>query len=115
MALNFAPSSSLSTASLRFQIGKGIATKNHSSVLIKPATSEKYIYHCKAAAQSEGVAEEESNSTGSSARTQLDLLEQLTSSTSSTSGKHNNSKNYITLFLSLSSLDFPKFFERLRE
>ncbi|XP_020265162.1 uncharacterized protein LOC109840799 [Asparagus officinalis] len=86
MALNFAPSSSLSTASLRFQIGKGIATKNHSSVLIKPATSEKYIYHCKAAAQSEGVAEEESNSTGSSARTQLDLLEQLTSSTSSTSG-----------------------------
>ncbi|WOK95670.1 hypothetical protein Cni_G04377 [Canna indica] len=79
MACKFPPSSS---GPPWIQALERLPTKKH-AVLIKPSTSsDKYISPCKAA-QSESVTEETS-STGSSARNQLDLLEQLKSSSTST-------------------------------
>lgn len=61
MAWSFAaaPSSSFPTAYLRSQVAQGPATKNNSAVLLKPVSSEKHLCYCKAAAHSEGVAEED--------------------------------------------------------
>lgn len=78
MAWNIAPSSSLPTAPPRIQGSERFSIKKH-TVLVKPTSSEKSLFPCKVA-QSEGVTEEQGLS-GSSTRTQLDLLEQLTSST----------------------------------
>ncbi|XP_008798303.1 uncharacterized protein LOC103713226 [Phoenix dactylifera] len=77
MAWNFAPSSSLPTAPPRIQGSERFPIKKL-TVFVKPTSSEKSVSPCKVA-QSEGVTEEHGLS-GSSARTQLDLLEQLTSS-----------------------------------
>ncbi|XP_010924375.1 uncharacterized protein [Elaeis guineensis] len=83
MAWNIAPLSSLPTAPPRIQGSERFPIKKH-TVLVKPTSSEKSLSPCKVA-QSEGVTEEQGLS-GSSARTQLDLLEQLTSSTFPGSG-----------------------------
>ncbi|KAJ6821639.1 uncharacterized protein M6B38_389060 [Iris pallida] len=87
MAWKFPPSSSSlpTTAGLGFQVAERLpATKNHAASLIKLSSTDKHLCHSKTA-QSDGVAEEPSLS-GSSSRAQLDLLEQLTSSTSPGSG-----------------------------
>ncbi|URD72986.1 hypothetical protein MUK42_08237 [Musa troglodytarum] len=98
MAWNFAPSSSLPKPPPWVQATERVPTKNH-SVLFKPTSSEKCLSPCKAS-QSESVAEDTSPTMdtiristpklcvfkGSSARNQLDLLEQLTSSSPTASG-----------------------------
>ncbi|CAD5191958.1 uncharacterized protein LOC135580991 isoform X2 [Musa acuminata AAA Group] len=83
MAWNFAPSSSLPKPPPWVQATERVPTKNQ-SVLFKPTSSEKCFSPCKAS-QSESVAEDTSP-TSSSARNQLDLLEQLTSSSPTASG-----------------------------
>ncbi|THU64742.1 hypothetical protein C4D60_Mb01t29640 [Musa balbisiana] len=83
MAWNFASSSSLPKPPPWVQATERVPTKNQ-SVLFKPTSSEKCLSPCKAS-QSESVAEDTSP-TGSSARNQLDLLEQLTSSSPTASG-----------------------------
>ncbi|XP_064990906.1 uncharacterized protein LOC135580991 isoform X1 [Musa acuminata AAA Group] len=93
MAWNFAPSSSLPKPPPWVQATERVPTKNQ-SVLFKPTSSEKCFSPCKAS-QSESVAEDTSPTInlklvcvfkGSSARNQLDLLEQLTSSSPTASG-----------------------------
>ncbi|KAJ8499234.1 hypothetical protein OPV22_009786 [Ensete ventricosum] len=83
MAWNFAPSSSLPKLPPWVQATERVPTKNH-SVLFRPTRSEKCVSPWKAS-QSESVAEDTSP-TSSSARNQLDLLEQLTSSSPTASG-----------------------------
>ncbi|XP_009419945.2 uncharacterized protein LOC103999804 [Musa acuminata AAA Group] len=83
MAWNFAPSSSLPKPPPWVQATERVPTKNQ-SVLFKPTSSEKCFSPCKAS-QSESVAEDTSP-TSSTARNQLDLLEQLTSSSPTASG-----------------------------
>ncbi|CAL9065052.1 uncharacterized protein LOC135676811 [Musa acuminata AAA Group] len=83
MAWNFAPSSSLPKPPPWVQATERVPTKNQ-SVLFKPTSSEKCFSPCKAS-QSESIAEDTSP-TSSSARNQLDLLEQLTSSSPTASG-----------------------------
>nr|CAD1834293.1 unnamed protein product [Ananas comosus var. bracteatus] len=84
MAWNFSPSSPLPTSPLRIQTLERFPTRSHSIPLRPHSSPEKHFCPCKAV-QSEGVREEPSLAE-SSARTQLDLLEQLTSSTSNVSG-----------------------------
>ncbi|KAK1279943.1 hypothetical protein QJS04_geneDACA003148 [Acorus gramineus] len=75
MALNFSASPSLAKPPL------------HLPNSARTRTLIKHTSTCRAAAQPEGLTEEEETSfTGSSARTQLDLLEQLTSTSSQTGG-----------------------------
>ncbi|CAL9083034.1 unnamed protein product [Musa hybrid cultivar] len=83
MAWNFAPSSSLPKPPPWVQATERVPTKNQ-SVLFKPTSSDKCFSPCKAS-QSESIAEDTSP-TSSSARNQLDLLEQLTSSSPTASG-----------------------------
>ncbi|KAJ0971679.1 hypothetical protein J5N97_019638 [Dioscorea zingiberensis] len=78
MAWNLAPYPSLSTVTPRFQGLERLPPKIVHGVLSKNTSLDTHqsLPLCKAT-QSEG-ATEESSSTGSSARAQLDLLEQLT-------------------------------------
>ncbi|XP_077250988.1 myosin-G heavy chain-like protein isoform X2 [Tasmannia lanceolata] len=78
MALNFAASTSFPAPSLRAPV---FVFPKHKATFNKPICSDKHHTPCRAA-QSGGVTEDP-DLTGSSARTQLDLLEQLTSTSSS--------------------------------
>ncbi|KAG9447993.1 hypothetical protein H6P81_014121 [Aristolochia fimbriata] len=87
MALNFAASTSLPTPSIRNQ-GLGLPRYKPLVPNDKAASKEKQFSLC-AAAKSEGLTEESSLTESperSSTRTQLDLLEQLTSTSTPTSG-----------------------------
>ncbi|XP_073006494.1 uncharacterized protein [Typha latifolia] len=84
MAWSFRPSSSLPGAPLGIQAIEKFPGRN-CRILVKPTSSERHLCFCKAAGTEEGVTEEASLNV-SSARTQLDLLEQLSSSSSIGSG-----------------------------
>ncbi|XP_020570725.1 uncharacterized protein LOC110017878 [Phalaenopsis equestris] len=78
MASRIAPNP-LPAASLRFQVSERLPAKTSALSINPHAADKKASFPCRAAAQSDNLAEEQSASE-SSARSQLDLLEQLTSS-----------------------------------
>ncbi|KAG0487759.1 hypothetical protein HPP92_009854 [Vanilla planifolia] len=77
MATNSSPS--FLTASLRFHVIENLSTKK-CDLLINSKAAKKKSFTCRSA-QSEKVNREEQSVSGSPARSQLDLLQQLTSST----------------------------------
>ncbi|XP_068667118.1 uncharacterized protein [Aristolochia californica] len=91
MALNFA-ASTLPTPSLRSQ-ALGFPRYRPLAFDDKAASKEKQLSLC-AAAKSEGLTEESNLQEGSSTRSQLDLLEQLTSTSASPSGYESDGISY---------------------
>ncbi|PKA45713.1 hypothetical protein AXF42_Ash011054 [Apostasia shenzhenica] len=85
MASKVFPSSSLTAASPRFQVSEKLARRNNAVLMKNKAAEKKASSPCRAAAQSEEVTQDKP-SPEFSARTQLDLLEQLKSSTVNTTG-----------------------------